>query len=111
MVAEDYPIARGQIWYADVGLGELKRCVVVSNNTRNRKLGDVLAVRLTSKDKPDLPSIVRFEDGEMAEPGRCHAVADDVWLLKKEWMDHAIGALTPSQLDRVSAALVAALDL
>jgi mRNA interferase MazF len=111
VVAPDTQVLRGQIWYADLGVGENKRVLVVSNNTRQRQLGDVVAIRLTSKDKPDLPSIVRFEPHEMPDRSRSYALADDLWVIEKRWLERPIGGLTPGQMERVSAALRVALDL
>jgi mRNA-degrading endonuclease toxin of MazEF toxin-antitoxin module len=106
----DVAAARGQIWWVDVGLKENKRFVVVSNNVRNRKLRDVVMVRLTTADKPEIPSIVEFDAGEISDT-RCFAVADDVWMIGKEWLRERVGALTPAQMERVSQALRVALDL
>ncbi len=106
----ELPVSRGQIWWVDVGLGENKRFVVVSNNVRNRSLQDVLGVRLTTADKPDIPSIVEFGPGEVADT-RCFAVADDIWLVRKDWLRDRLGALTPAQMERVGEALVVALDI
>jgi mRNA-degrading endonuclease toxin of MazEF toxin-antitoxin module len=103
-------VARGQIWWVDVGLPEHKRFVVVSNNARNRTLGDVLGVRLTTADKPDIPSIVAFDPGEVTDQ-RCFAVADDIWLVRKDWLRERVGALTPTQMERIGQALRAALAL
>jgi mRNA interferase MazF len=103
-------VSRGQIWWVDVGLSENKRFVVVSNNARNRQLQDVLGVRLTTADKPDIPSIVGFEPGEVTD-ARCYAVADDIWLVRKEWLRDPLGALTPGQMQRVGDALRVALDI
>jgi len=102
--------SRGQVWLADVGLGEAKRFVIVSNNVRNRKLSDVLGVRLTTAPKPDLPSIVAFEPGEIAD-ARSYAVADDIWPLAKDGLARQVGAMTPKQMERVGRAIAAALDL
>jgi mRNA-degrading endonuclease toxin of MazEF toxin-antitoxin module len=102
---------RRQIWWADLGLEELKRVVVVSNNARHRQLGDAVVVRLTTKNKPALPSIVRFEPEEMAEGTRCYALADDLWVLQRRWFTRPIGALTPAQMRRVDEAIHVALDL
>ena len=111
MVAPDAAVLRGQIWYADLGLDEDKRVLIVSNNARHRQLGDVVAIRLTSKEKPDLPSIVRLEPSEMPDHSRSFALADDLWVIEKQWLQRPIGALTPAQMERVSDALRVALDL
>lgn len=106
----DIAVTRGQIWWVDIGLDQNKRFVVVSNNVRNRALGDVVMVRLTTADKPDIPSIVEFGAGEVSE-SRCFVVADDVWMIGKQWLRDRVGALTPAQMERVSQALRVALDL
>jgi mRNA interferase MazF len=106
----DIAVTRGQIWWVDIGLDQHKRFVVVSNNARNRALGDVVMVRLTTADKPDIPSIVEFGPGEISE-SRCFVVADDVWMIGKQWLRDRVGALTPSQMERVGQALRVALDL
>lgn len=106
----DVAVTRGQIWWVDIGLDENKRFVVVSNNVRNRTLRDVVMVRLTTADKPDIPSIVEFAPGEISDD-RCFAVADDVWMIGKQWLRDCVGALTPRQMERVSHALRVALDL
>lgn len=111
MVAPDAPVSRGQIWYADLGLDEHKRVLVVSNNLRHRTLGDVVAIRLTTKDKPELPTIVRLEPLEVPDRSRSYALADDLWVIEKRHLVRLIGALTPGQMERVSAALRVALDL
>jgi len=104
-------VSRGQIWWADLGLGEDERVLVVSNNARHRQLGDAVVIRLTTKDEPELASIVRFEPEEMAEGTRCYALADDLWVLERRWFTRSVGALTPSQMRRVDEAIHAALDL
>lgn len=103
-------VVRGQIWWVDIGLDEYKRFVVVSNNVRNRTLRDVVMVRMTTADKPDIPSIVGYSAGEITETP-CFAVADDVWMIGKEWLRERVGALTPAQMERVSQALRVALDI
>jgi mRNA interferase MazF len=101
---------RGQVWWVDVGLPEHKRFVIVSNNDRNRVLQDVLGVRLTTAPKPDLPSIVQFGPGEVDAP-ECFALADDIWLARKDWLGQRVGALTQAQMERIDIALHAALNL
>lgn len=102
--------ARGQVWWADVGLDERKRFVIVSNNSRNRLLNDVLGLRLTTAAKPDVPSIVGFGPGEVSE-SRCFAVADDIWPLEKARLTGLVGALSRGQMQKVEDAIRAALDL
>lgn len=47
-----WPLTRGQVVRADINLDEPKLFVVVSNNRRNARLGDVLGARLTTSRKP-----------------------------------------------------------
>lgn len=103
-------VSRGQIWWADVGLREHKRFLIVSNNIRNRKLRDVLAARITTADKPPIPSIVEFPPGQVGD-SRCFVVGDDIAPIEKSRLVRQIGALTPSQMAAVEDGLRAALDL
>jgi mRNA interferase MazF len=102
--------SRGQVWWAGVGLAE-KRFVIVSNNVRNRKLNDVLGVRLTTSPKPDLPSIVEFPEGVVPGTSRSYAIGDDIWPLYRDDLDGPITALTPAQMREVDRAMAVALDL
>ena len=56
---------RGQVYWAtfDASIGR-KPWLVVSNNARNRRLGDVLVARITSSPKPRISSIVELPHGE-----------------------------------------------
>lgn len=98
----------GQIWWVDVGLDETSGSCV-SNNVRNRKLRDIVMVRLTTADEPDIPSILEFGAGEISDT-RCFVVAEDVWMIGKEWLRDRVGALSPSQMERVKQALRVGLD-
>ena len=102
--------SRGQIWWADIGLSEKKRFVIVSNNVRNSKLRDVLGARITTANKPEIPSIVHFLAGEVSE-SECCVIGDDIAPLQKADLVQQIGALSPRQMQRVNDALKAALDL
>lgn len=103
-----WPLSRGQVVRADIGLDEPKLFLVVSNNRRNRNLGQVLAVRLTTSDKPPLPSIVELRHPEVFT-GR--VVCDDIVELYQDEVLDVVGAATPSALRAVNAGLSAALGL
>jgi mRNA-degrading endonuclease toxin of MazEF toxin-antitoxin module len=103
-------VLRGEIWLADVGLQEAKRFVIVSNNERNRSLRDVLGVRMTTAPKPSIASIVEFRSGQVS-PERTFAVADDIVPLRKSDLIERVGGLTLAQMQRVEAAIRAALAL
>jgi len=104
-----WPLLRGRVVAAKLShLDDEKFFLVVSNNLRNRRLPQVLAVRLTTTPKPDLPSIVRL--------GRSEAfvgcvVCDDIIELWEDEVRRDAGALSPTALDRVDRGLAAALGL
>ena len=82
--------------------------VVVSNNARNRALPSVLAVRLTTRPKPALPSIVEIPTDEVLS-GR--AVCDDVYELWDDEVRQDVGALSPATIRAIGEGLQAALGL
>jgi mRNA interferase MazF len=103
-----WPLTRGQIILAEIGLGEPKRLVVVSNNRRNKNLAQVLAVRLTTSAKPSIPSIVTF--GPTDGLNGC-AVCDDIVEVYQDELIEVVGALTPATMKRIDDGLKAALGI
>lgn len=103
-----WPLVRGQVVQANLQLNEPKLVLVVSNNRRNSNLETVLAVRLTTSPKPDIPSIV-----ELAHPevfiGR--VVCDDIFELWEDEVIRVVGGVTGAGMAAVEAGLRAALDL
>ncbi len=102
------PYARGRVYAATLGEHGEKYYLVVSNNRRNRALGDALAVRLTTTAKPVMPSIVELGSAE-AFTGR--VLCDDVVALYADDITRDLGALSSAAMSRVNAALAAAFDL
>jgi len=103
-----WPLSRGQVVLANIGLSEPKRLVVVSNNRRNRALQSVLAARLTTSPKPTLPSIVALTHDD---PMTGHVCCDDIIEVFDDEIVRLLGALAPGTMARVGAGLAAALDL
>ncbi len=103
-----WPLLRGQVVRADIGLDEPKVFVVVSNNRRNQHLQQVLAVRLTTTRKPPIPSIVELVDPE-AFVGR--AVCDDIVEIYENEVLGVIGGLSVQAMRAVNAGLAAALGM
>ena len=103
-----WPLSRGQVVLATIGLSEPKRLVVVSNNRRNRALQSVLAARLTTSPKPTLPSIVALAHDD---PMTGHVCCDDIIEVFDDEIVRLLGALAPGTMARVGAGLAAALDL
>lgn len=61
----DVNFVRGEIYYAKLpGIHEPKFFVVVSSNPRNRAPGTCLAVRVTTTQKRERPSVVPVPHGE-----------------------------------------------
>ncbi|MFF2618984.1 type II toxin-antitoxin system PemK/MazF family toxin [Kitasatospora sp. NPDC058046] len=99
---------RGVVYRADAGHG-LKPFLVVSNNARNQKLDDCLAVRLTTTPKPDLPSIVKLGPADAGLVGA--VLCDDIVVLYRDELRETLGALSPTTMVKVAAGLRAALAL
>lgn len=98
--------ARGQVYRADLGYGP-KPWLIVSNNPRNRKTADVLAVRLTTTAR-DLPTWVRLSP---ADPLTGHVNTDNIETLGKDELADYLGSLTADSMVKVNRALAIALAL
>ena len=97
---------RGQVYRCDLGYG-FKPWLVVSNNSRNRVLSDVIAIRLTTTAR-DLPTWVKLGP---ADPLAGYANADCIEQLGKEELGEYLGALSPATMRGINQALVIALAL
>lgn len=97
---------QGQVYRCDLGYG-LKPWLVVSNNSRNRLLSDVIAIRLTTTAR-DLPTWVKLSP---ADPLAGYANADCIEQLDKDELGEYIGALSPASVRAVNQALAIALAL
>jgi len=101
--------ARGQVYWAtfDAALGR-KRWLVVSNNARNRNLGDVLVAPITTTLKPRISSIVELPPSECVTGS---VLCDDILAMYEDDSPELAGALTPKTMRDVDRALTAALGL
>jgi mRNA interferase MazF len=99
---------RGQVWFVEVLAVGQKPVVVVSNNRRNRALPTVLAVRITSAPKVQLPTIVELPKGE---PVVGRVLCDDVLVIAKQRMKRPSGALSQEAMERIEGGLRVALSL
>jgi mRNA interferase MazF len=100
-------LARGQVYWADIGAGR-KPYLVVSNNSRHRHLGTALVVRATTTAKPSLDSIVELG---AADPLVGRVLCDDITVLYGDDAVEPAGALSPATMRRVDAGLRVALAL
>ena len=102
-------LLRGRVYRAlPAGFDVDHYFVVVSNNARNRALPSVLAVRMTTRPKPALPSIVETSTDEVLS-GR--AVCDDVYELWDDEIRQDVGVLGPATMRAIGEGLQAALGL
>jgi mRNA-degrading endonuclease toxin of MazEF toxin-antitoxin module len=103
-------ILRGRIYGAVLSerLGE-KYYLAVSNNQRNAALDSFLAIRLTTREKPRLDSIIRL--GPHDGPWTGSALADDIVEIYRDELTRELGALPPNTMRRVDDALRVALAL
>lgn len=99
----------GRVYWAvlDEEIGR-KPYLVVSNNRRNRNLTSVLAVRITTSRKPDIPSVVTLSPGD---PLVGFVLCDEVGPLWEDEVQAEGGALSSSTMRAVEAGLHDALGL
>jgi mRNA interferase MazF len=79
----------------------------VSNNSRNRLLSDVIAIRLTTTVR-ELPTWVKLSP---ADPLTGYANADCIEQLGKDELGEYLGSLSAASVRAVSQALAIALAL
>jgi mRNA interferase MazF len=108
-VSSAWPLGRGRV-YSTIfpNTDGEKYYLVVSNNRRNRELKQVLAIRLTTTQKPSIASIVEIPLGEVFI-GR--AVCDDIIEIWEDDVRRDLGALTPRTMIHIEQGLRAALGL
>jgi mRNA interferase MazF len=103
-------LIRGRVYGAVLpGVDGEKPYLVVSNNARNRQLPNVLAVRITTSDKPAMDSIVVLGAADKPLIGR--VLCDDLIQLWPDEVRREWGALSPGSLRKVDVGLRAALAL
>ncbi|WP_343065081.1 type II toxin-antitoxin system PemK/MazF family toxin [Nocardiopsis algeriensis] len=104
---------RGRVYWVymetEEGEQERKPYVVVSNNQRNRALGDCLAVRLTTTRKEAYTTVVPL--GPADAPLRGYVLCDEITLLFNDELLEDIGALSHATMTTVATGLKAALGL
>ncbi len=97
-------ILRGQIYLAKhPDLDDKKYFVVASNNRRNKSLGSVLCLRVTSTDKKYIPTCVELTSNVEGLGG--YIVCDDVYLFYAAELESPVTALTDATMSRVEVAL------
>lgn len=107
-------VERGTVWgLTYYGAEGAKPVVVVSNDARNRSRFEwVHVVRITSRDKPALPTIVPLAPDD--QPLRGRAMCDEVEMVPKAELEDVPefdARLTDETMRRISGALRIVLDL
>jgi mRNA interferase MazF len=102
-------LLRGVVYAAKLShIDAEKYYLVVSNNRRNKKFPQVLAVRLTTTPKQPRPSIVELAH---PEPFVGRAICDDIETLWDDEVRRQLGALSPAAMARINDGLRAALGM
>jgi mRNA interferase MazF len=100
--------SRGQVFRVDLGYGA-KPWLIVSNNSRNRHLDSVLAVRITTKGRhAHHPTVIALTP---ADPMTGFVLCDDLVPLYRDELTAPLGTLAPATMAAVSDGLRVALSL
>lgn len=98
---------RGRVYTVDIH--GIHHFVAVSNDIRNARLQTFLAVRLTTRQKPRLPSIVALTPADAPLVGK--ALCDDIIEIGRAEVLTEQGALSRETMLRIDDGVRAALDL
>lgn len=105
-------LLRGSVWnFRYLETDTPKPMVIVSNDGRNRSRFEwVHVVRITTRLKRPLPTIVELTEADAPLTGR--AMADELELVHEEDLEDRRGALSPATMRAIDQALrrVLALD-
>ncbi len=92
----------GQVWWVDLGLGENKRFVVVSENGWNETFSTVIAVRLTTSPNrdpgPGFP-LVRSKPATIAICGEVTSIHEDDLI-------EVVDQLSPNEMRQIAVGLL-----
>ncbi len=93
---------RGQVFRVDLGYGA-KPWLIVSNNSRNRNLETVIAVRITTTNKHEsLPTVIKLSH---IDPLVGYVLVDDLIQLYRDELTLPLGTLSPATMRAVSTAI------
>ena len=100
---------RGRVYVAPLGAAGEKLWLCVSNNARNTRLDEFLAVRLTTSAKPTMPSVVPLTAADQPLVGS--VVCDDLGPIYLDEVIREGGAVSPATMRRVDEGLKYVLSL
>jgi mRNA interferase MazF len=98
---------RGRVYTVDIH--GIHHFIAVSNDIRNARLQTFLAVRLTTRQKPRLPSIVPLTAADAPLTGK--ALCDDIIEIYRDEVLAEKGVVSRESMRRVDDGLRAALSL
>ena len=98
-------LVRGSVWnFRYLDTDDARPVVIVSNDGRNRSRFEwVHVVRITSRPKRPLPTIVELSDADAPIQGR--AMVDDLELVHKDDLEDRRGVLSPATMRDIDQAL------
>lgn len=98
-------LVRGSVWnFRYLDTDGARPVVIVSTDGRNRSRFEwVHVVRITSRPKRPLPTIVELSDADAPLQGR--AMVDDLVLVHKDDLEGRRGALSPATMREIDRAL------
>lgn len=107
----DHDLTRGSVWgFRYLETDEPKPVVVVSNDGRNRSRFEwVHVVRITSRPKRPLPTIVDLTEADAPVHGR--AMVDEVEMVHKDDLEERRGSLSPATMRAIDDALLGVFSL
>ena len=112
MTASPSELLRGSVWsFRYLDTDDVKPVVIVSNDGRNRSRFEwVHVVRITTRPKRPLPTIVELTEADAPLTGR--AMVDELELVHKDDLEERRGMLAPTTMREIDAALrrILALD-
>lgn len=103
---------RGRVYLAPLGDpsdAENKFWLCVSNNERNPRLAEFIAVRLTTTRRPRLPTWVAL--GARDKPWTGGVACDDIGPIYRDQVIKDVGALSNATMRRVETALLVVLGI
>lgn len=102
----------GRVYLAPLGDeadAETKFWLCVSNNQRNPRLDEFIAVRLTTTRRPRLPTWVAL--GAQDKPWTGSVACDDIGPIFRDQVIKDAGAVSPATMRRVERALLIVLGI
>jgi mRNA interferase MazF len=101
-------LVRGRVIWFQLGDIGRKPAVVLSNDARNRALGSALVARITTSNKPALPSIVELSGDD---PVKGRVLCDDLIEIYDEEVLKDAGELSRPSMRSVEEGVLHALGI